>query len=133
MAQGPMRAEWRAPALAVACLIALAPRLAGAEAPTTAVAPESVYDIDRARGFCAAGDAEAAESCLSQQERAAVWIDQWLDRGPFPHYLSRRAYRNCDVRYGPDLRMIRRCLQNIEDDRRNNGGVLSGSGVTFGR
>jgi len=129
----PTRALLRAAIPAFACLIAATAGLARAETPQTAVAPQSVYDAGRARSFCAAGAADEAESCLSQQERAAVWIDQWLDRGPFPHYLSRRAYRNCDVRYGPDLRMIRRCLQNIEDDRRNNGGVLSGSGITLGR
>lgn len=133
MALGPMRALRGAPVLASVCLLAALSGPALAETPQPTVAPQSVYDIDRARSFCAAGDADKAESCLSQQERAAVWIDQWLDRGPFPHYLSDRAYRNCEARYGPDLRLIRRCLQNVEDDRRNNGGVLSGSGVTFGR
>jgi|GEM_PF-1977644 len=97
-----------------------------------APAAAAVFDLDRARAFCAGGAADQAERCLADQERAGVWIDRFLYSGSLPRYLAKRAYRDCDARYGPDLRRTRICLQDAEDNRRNGGGGFLRSGVTIG-
>lgn len=97
------------------------------------VSPVSVFDFDRARAFCAAGPAVEADGCLSQQQQAAHRIDVWLVRGELPRFLAKRTYRNCDIRYAPDYRQTLRCIEDVEDNRRNGRGVISGQGITFGR
>ena len=102
-------------------LIAIAP-LALTAAPGVAAA--KVFDMDRARAFCAAGEPAELEECLADQERAGQWIDRFLTSGPFPRYSARRAYIYCDQRYGPDLRHAKLCLEDIEDNRRNGDGLF---------
>ena len=98
-----------------------------------AAAATSVFDLDRARAFCAAGAAEAADGCLSEQEVAARRIDQWILRGDLPRYLSRRAFVNCDARYRPDYRLTWACIEDRRDDRRDGAGIRLNQGVRFGR
>jgi len=102
-------------------------------AATAAASPASVFDFDRARAFCTAGPEVEADSCISQQQQAAHRIDVWLVRGELPRYLAKRTYRNCDIRYAPDYRQTLRCIEDVQDNRRDGRGVISGQGITFGR
>ena len=112
-------------AIAVSCLIA---------SPAAAAQnPASVLNLAEARAFCAQGEVEAAEECLSDQKKAAKRIDYWLYRGDLPRFLSRRAYSSCHAFYGPDLRQVWACIEDNQDDRRDGRGVLSRTGITFGR
>lgn len=98
------------------------------------VSPTSVFDFDRARTFCAAGPEAEADGCLNQQQQAAHRIDVWLVRGDLPRFLAKRTYRNCDIRYAPDYRQTLRCIEDVQDNRRDGRrGVVSGQGITFGR
>lgn len=112
-------------------MMAAAPLAAGAGG--SAITTSSIFDFDRARTFCAAGPEGELEDCLNQQQRAANRIDFWLVRGELPRYLAKRTYKNCDIRYGPDYRRTLRCVEDIEDNRRDGRGALSGRGIVFGR
>lgn len=107
--------------------------IVGAAVPAAAAAAPTVFDRETARDFCAAGPAEAAEECLSDQETAARRIDHWLIYGDLPRYLSRRAYSSCQAFYGPDLRQVWACIEDNQDDRRDGRGFLSRQGAAFGR
>ena len=92
--------------------------LAAAPAAAAAAATPSVFDWERARAFCQNGDADRADRCLVDQQRAGHRIDEWLISGRFAYPGSRHAFQRCDARYRPELRQTWRCLDELRDSRR---------------
>ena len=84
-------------------------------------AAASVFDRDRARAFCSAGQTGRAEACLSDQEAAGRRIDRWLEQGAFPRYQARHIYAHCVLRHDPDLRQVLLCVEEAEEDARRLG------------
>lgn len=93
--------------IALTAILVLAPFAASA----------SIFNMDQARTFCAAGNAEKADRCLADQQSAGAWLDAWSDVGEFPRFMAKRIVSRCDTRYRPDMRQVKFCVEKVRDNR----------------